>query len=143
LPTPILAELLDKGPTELFLVDTVYKAAQLKIDLNGAGGPKATPEALHNACLNLLVRADQGITLDTPPRPKGPVKYTKQAGGVLSFPGFGPEALESCDARVPGEYGTPYDILPRLVPTDHQLSSEDVFVRGKEWWLNSPDTKLR
>lgn len=143
LPTPILTELLDKGPTELFLVDTVYKAAQLKIDLNGASGPKATPEALYNACLNLLVRADQGITLDTPPRPKGPVKYNKQAGGMLSFSGFGPEALESCVARLPGKFGTPYDIISRLVPTGQQLSSEDIFVTGKEWWLNSPDTRLK
>jgi hypothetical protein len=143
LPTPILAELLDKGPTELFLIDTVYKAVQLKIDLNGAGGPRATPEALYNACLNLLVRADQGVTLDSPPRVKGRVKYTKQGGGVLSFPGFGPEALESCVVRLPGEFGTPYDILTRLVPTGHQLSSDEVFVRGKEWWLNSPDTRLK
>jgi hypothetical protein len=140
LPTPILAELLDKGPSELFLVDTVYKAAQLRIDLNGTRTPKVTPEALYSACLNLLVRADQGVTLDSPPQLRTPVKFTKR-GQELWFSEFGPEALQSCVVRIPGDYGTPYDIVSRLVSTS-KLPDDEVLVRGKGWWLNRPDTPL-
>jgi hypothetical protein len=141
LPTPILAELLDKGPSELFLIDTVYKAAQLKIDVNGARSPKVTPAALYSACSNLLVRADQGGALDLPPRVSDRVEYTK-TGHEIWFAGFGPEALESCVIRNPGEYGTPYDIASRLISTGTKLPEDEVLLRGKVWWLYPPNTPI-
>jgi hypothetical protein len=141
LPTPILAELLDKGPSELFLIDTVYKATQLKIDINGARTPRVTPAALYSACANLLVRADQGDTLDSPPSIPEPVKYEKTAHEIW-FPGFGSEALESCVIRIPGEYGTPYDIAGRLISTGTKLPEDEVLLRGKGWWLNPPNSLI-
>ena len=141
LPTPILAELLDKGPSELFLIDTVYKATQLKIDVNAARTQKPSLEALYSACLNLLVRVEQGGALDSPPRIPTPIPYTKRDREIW-FSGFGPEALESCVVRIPGEYGTPYDIASRLISTGTKLPEDEVLLRGKVWWLYPPNTPI-
>lgn len=51
-PPELVREMLDKGPAELFGIDTVGKAIRYRIGLVGSLAPAFTVEAICNACLN-------------------------------------------------------------------------------------------
>lgn len=55
IPAELILEMLDRGPNELFLVDSVGRAVKYKIDVVGVRAvPRVSEAALCNACLNLF-----------------------------------------------------------------------------------------
>jgi hypothetical protein len=48
----LLSEMLDRGPGELYAIDTVSKATRFRVALYGGRAPTFSPETLVNACFN-------------------------------------------------------------------------------------------
>jgi hypothetical protein len=77
MPKALLVAMLDKEPNELFLVDTVYKAAKLNVRLYGdRKAPPVTVFGLCNACVSFHFGAGIDWSLDEPPDECG-AKYER------------------------------------------------------------------
>ncbi len=83
MPKVIIAEMLDKGPNEVFIIDTVYKAAKLSIQLFGASALAPTEAGFCNACMTL--HKDVGLEENlTPPNSEQHIK-TREANLVAGI----------------------------------------------------------
>jgi len=69
----LLSEMLDRGPNEIFAIDTVIKAIRYRVALYGARAPRISPETLVNACINYFY----GGRLQLTPQELSEVKATK------------------------------------------------------------------
>ena len=57
-PPELMAEMLEKGPNEVFAIDTVGKAIRFRVHLYGAReNPKVDKAAFCNACINMNYKA--------------------------------------------------------------------------------------
>ncbi|WP_271595892.1 hypothetical protein [Bradyrhizobium sp. CCBAU 25360] len=60
--TQLLSEMLDRGPNEVFAIDTVSKAIRYRVALYGAHAPKMSPQVLVNACINYFYDGNLELT---------------------------------------------------------------------------------
>lgn len=97
LPKALLAEMLNKGPDQAFIVDTIYKLVHLDIRLFDYRKPRPTIEGFGNACTDVVYGYGSDVSLEKPPE-----AWTRQTNSVerfsheLWFAGFGPEGSEYC-----------------------------------------------
>jgi hypothetical protein len=95
LPKALIAELLDKGPDEAFMVDTAFKLVRLDIRLYGYQKPTVSIETLGNACLNFLFKNGLDLSLDDAPPPwVSRRESVRKKGSDIWFGGFGGEGSE-------------------------------------------------
>ena len=58
----LLSEMLDRGPDEVFAIDTVIKIIHYRVALYGARAPRLSPETLANACINYFYGGNLQLT---------------------------------------------------------------------------------
>jgi len=61
--TDLLSEMLDRGPDEVFAIDTVIKAIRYRVALYGAMAPPISAETLVNACVNYFYSGSLQLTI--------------------------------------------------------------------------------
>jgi hypothetical protein len=144
LPKALIVAMLDKGPDEVFLVDTVYKAAKLNIGLYGARKVAITVTGVCNACI--LYHHGRGIEwpLDEPPANC----YTKQTsiqrqGNQIWFDRYGSEGLGYCVAQIPSPYGGPFGVSRNIIHKNDRQPKGDEFYVPYSWYLYPPATKIQ
>ncbi len=138
----LIGEMLDKGPNELFLVDTVYKAIRLNIQIYGEHIPNVSVAGLCNACMNQL--QDRGIdaSLDDAPKACSNDVPISRKGNYFWFGGMGSEGAFYCAARAPGVYGSKYSISGRL-QSDKRLPRKNEWLIPPVYYLYPGNAPLR
>jgi hypothetical protein len=143
LPQPLLAELLDKGPSEAFVVDTIYKIVQLDIRLFDFREPRPSIEGFGNACMNVAYGNGLDVSLSKPPEAwtARQNNSVKKSGSQLWFAGFGAEGSEYCVVLAPETSSTTFRVSRTLFTPDQGLSRAD-FRTAHTWFLLPPATPI-
>jgi hypothetical protein len=141
-PQSLLAEMLSKGPSEAFLIDTVFKAVRADIFLIGGRVPtNVTIPALGNACQNKYANLSIETSLDEPPPAwNGDQKKVQIRGKDYWFPEYLGQGQGFCVVRVPGastQFAMDRTVEPRLRST-----AKDYFADGYYWYLYPPATPI-
>jgi len=102
LPQPLLAEMLAKGATEAFVVDTIYKVVRLDIRLFGYREPQPSIDRFGNACTTVVYSGDTDASLEKPPKAwsRQNSRYVERSSSEFWFAGFGAEGSEYCVVRL-------------------------------------------
>jgi hypothetical protein len=144
MPKTLIVAMLDKGPGELFSVDTVYKAAKLKVRLYGVREASITVTGLCNACT--LFHHGTGIewSLDEPPANCDPRKESfERHGNQIWFGGFGSEGLGYCVAQAPSPYGAPFGVSRDIIWNQNNRPQGDAFYVPYNWYLYPAATHIQ
>jgi ATP-dependent protease ClpP protease subunit len=146
MPNSLLAELLSKGPDEVFLIDTVYKAVNAKIRVIGISPPRVNVGMIGNACVN---KFEETGTPDLDDPPQGWTgSDVRQRGAHYWFGGFGGEGVFFCVAKFPlermmADFGFYVALHDTLVANQNRAIDEDSFYGVGSWYLYPPATALR
>jgi hypothetical protein len=142
LPPGVLADMLEKGPDELFMIDTVFKAIKADIPLysDSAVSPKITQAALCNVCQNIF--ADQRMyDIDTPPT-KCDAKEVRKQKDQFWFGPYGAEGEAWCAAIVPGTLGAHYGVYTELIGTGQKVTFEPYRFTSTWYYLLPPTSRV-
>jgi hypothetical protein len=141
IPQDVLTELLAKGPNELLLIDTVYKAAKANIKLIGGSVPDLNHVTLCNVC-EMLHADPREFDFNNPPTQCSAKKVDRRGSQIWLY-GYGAELSEYCVAKVPGAYGRRFSVYLKIVPSRNARLSDDYFHNWLPYWyLYSPATKI-
>jgi hypothetical protein len=136
MPKTLIAAMLDKGPTELFLVDTIYKAAKLNVLLYGARKAPITVAGLCNACLLFHYNTGIDFSLDDPPANCDTTRERiERHGNQIWFGGFGSEGLGYCVAQAPSPYGGLFGVSRSIFYSESDRPQRDAFYVPYNWYL--------
>jgi hypothetical protein len=140
LSSDILSEMLEKGPNEAFMIDTVYKAINSSIDLYADGGisPAINQAALCNACENHFGDT-HGFDIDNPPSKCGAINVQVKKNETW-FGGYGAEGLGFCVVQAPGTYGASFGIANEIAFEGQKIDRDRLL--GLPWYLLAPMTRI-
>jgi len=140
----LIVAMLDKGPNELFLVDTVYKAAKLNVMLYGTREASITVTGLCNACTLFHHGTGIELSLDEPPADCDAGKENiERRGNQIWFGGFGSEGLGYCVAQVPSPYGAPFGVSRSIIWDKNNRPQGDAFDVPYNWYLYPAATNIK
>src|SRR5262249_34888317 len=143
MPKALLGAMLDKNPDELFLVDTVYKAAKLSVVLYGDRKAPITVAGLCNACLSFHVGADIEWPLDDAPEKCDPSQQNFEGWVNQAWFGwFGSEGLGFWGAQIPCPYGSFFGLSQKIIYEKKDRQNGDDFFVPYDWYLSPPATKI-
>jgi hypothetical protein len=144
MPKTLLVAMLDKGPNELFLVDTVYKAAKLNVKLYGARKASITVTGLCNACTLFHHGTGIEVSLDEPPANCDVRKESiERRGNQIWFGGYGQEGLGYCVVQVPSPYGAPFGVSRGIIWNKNNSPQGDAFYVPYNWHLYPAATNIQ
>jgi hypothetical protein len=135
----VLTEVLQADPTEIFRIDTVFKAIVANIDLFADDGLTLQIDrtALCNACENFFGR--YRFDIDDPPV-KCTARTVKTARGMTWFGGFDPEGGGFCVAKKADD-GLGVGVYSELAYRETQAFDRYKFV-GSPWYALSPALRI-
>jgi hypothetical protein len=141
LSSDILAEMLEKGPGEAFMIDTVYKAINSRIDLYSDSGisPPITQAALCNACENHFADS-HGFDVDNPPKSCSALGVRIHKDQTW-FGGYGAEGLGFCVVKVPGMYGARFGVYNEIAYEGQKALDQNRFI-SLPWYALAPSTHI-
>jgi hypothetical protein len=144
LPKALLAEMLDKGPAEAFVVDTIYKVVHLDIRMFDYRKPQLTIDGFGNACTDVAHGDGLDVSLEKPPEAWGKQtnKDVQRSANESWFAGFGAEGSEYCVVQLSDPPLSTFKISRTLFPLHHSLSPSD-FHTAHAWFLFPPATLIR
>jgi hypothetical protein len=144
MPKTLIAAMLDKGPGEVFLIDTVYKAAKLNVVLYGARKASITVTGLCNACTLFHYGTGSELSLDEPPANCTASKESiERRASQIWFGGFGSEGLGYCVAQVPSPYGGPFGVSRSIIWNKNSPPQGDEFYVPYNWYLYPAATNIQ
>jgi hypothetical protein len=142
MPKTLIVAMLDKGPDEVFLVDTVYKAAKLNIGLFGTRKVAITDTGLCNACILYHHGREIEWSLDEPPGNCDTKTRIKRQGNQIWFDGYGSEGMGYCVAQVPSPYGAPFGVSRNIIYEDDRPKDDEFYI-PYNWYLYPPAKKIQ
>jgi hypothetical protein len=144
MPKALIGAIVDKEPNELFLVDTVFKAAKLNVGVYGDRKTPITIAGLCNACVSFHFGADIEWPLDDPPGNCDPSKQgVERRGNQTWIGGFGSEGSGYCVAQAPSPYGAPFGVSQKIIYDKKDRPKKDDFYAPYNWYLYPPATKIQ
>ena len=147
MPTVLFAELLSKGPDEVFLIDTVFKAVHSRIRVLGISTPSVTVQMLGNACVNKF-----GVAGSPDSRFAAGRLRTRPAaarrGALFWFDDFGGEGTAFCVVKYPPDsvsssFGVLFSLYSDLVTSTRQSVDEGNFIGPGTLYLYPPSILLQ
>lgn len=113
MPTELIANMLETGPDKLFYIDTLAKAKQYKIDIDGVPVPKTiTTAMLYQACVNSDPwQSDVDTAVDPKTINRRAVSDKPNIYRVEFGPGFSFQGMESCAVSTSKPRGEVTDLI--------------------------------